>query len=72
MERSGRRAFRRPLAGVGNDGAAFGVANNTSLTVSQMLTAVNNQAVDGVLFNGDAHLRDLAEDLFERLNRAAD
>ena len=32
--------------------------------------AVNQRAVNGVLYNGDAGLRDLAEDLFERLNRA--
>jgi hypothetical protein len=55
---------------VGNDGAAFGVANGTKLNVYQLLRAVNQRAVGGVLYNGDAHLRDLCEDLVERLNRA--
>ena len=35
------------------------------LTVSQMLTAVNNQAVGGVLYNGNRAMRDLAEEEFE-------
>jgi hypothetical protein len=29
---------------------------------------VNKRAVGGVLYDGDAHLRNLPEDLFERLN----
>jgi hypothetical protein len=57
---------------VGNDGAAFGVANGTTLNVYQLLRAVNQQAVGGVLWNSDAHLRDLAEDLFEHLNHRDD
>jgi hypothetical protein len=57
---------------VHQDGAAFGVVNGTTLNVFQLLKAVNRRAVNGVLYNGDAHLRDLAEDLFERLNRADD
>jgi hypothetical protein len=55
---------------VHQDGAAFGVAKGTTLNVYELLKAVNQRAVAGVLYNGDAHLRDLAEDLFERLNRA--
>jgi hypothetical protein len=57
---------------VHQDGAAFGVVNGTTLNVFQLLKAVNRRAVNGLLYNGDAHLRDLAEDLFERLNRADD
>ena len=49
-------------------GAAFGVANCTTLNVYQLLKAVNQAAVQGVLYNGDYHLRDLAEDLLEWLN----
>jgi probable HAF family extracellular repeat protein len=57
---------------VGKDGAAFGVANNTSLTVNQLLQAVNQRAARGVLYAGDRHLADLVGDLFERLNEAGD
>jgi hypothetical protein len=57
---------------VQDDGAAFGVANDTTLNVYQLLQAVNARAVGGVLYGGNAVMRDLAEDLFERLNRASD
>ena len=53
---------------VGRDGAAFGVANDATLNVYQLLKAVNQGAVNGVLYNGDAHLCDLAQDLLKRLN----
>jgi hypothetical protein len=35
---------------IGSHGAAYGVPNNTTLTVFQMLQAVNSQAVNGVLY----------------------
>ena len=54
------------------DGAASGVANDTILNVYELLKAANDRAVGGVLYAGDADLRGLAEDLFERLNRARD
>src|SRR5262249_32889959 len=55
---------------VGGDGAAFGVTNSTTLNVYQLLQAVNKQAVNGVLYNGDAALRQQATDLFDALNQA--
>jgi hypothetical protein len=55
---------------VGNDGAAVGVANNTTMNVYGILIAINQRAVNGVLYNGDSGLRGLCEDLCERLNRA--
>jgi hypothetical protein len=55
---------------VGGAGAAFGVANDSALTVSQLLQAVDQQAVDGVLYGGDAVLRQKAADLFDALNQA--
>jgi hypothetical protein len=55
---------------VGNDGAAVGVANNTTLNVYDILITINQRAVNGVLYNGTAALRDLCEDMCERLNRA--
>ena len=37
---------------IGNNGAAFGVANNTTITVSQMLSYVNSKSSKNVLYNG--------------------
>ena len=55
---------------VGSDGAAFGMANNTTLTVYGLLAAVNNKAANGVLYNGSATLQAKAADLFDGLNEA--
>jgi uncharacterized protein (TIGR03118 family) len=55
---------------VGADGAAFGVKNNTTLNVYELLKAVDRQAVFGVLYNGDKTLRNEANDLFNNLNQA--
>ncbi len=55
---------------VGADGAAFGVANNTTLNVYEMLEAVDRQSVYGVLYNGDTTLRKEANGLFDALNKA--
>jgi hypothetical protein len=52
---------------VGADGAAFGVANNSTRNVYQLLEAVNQQAVFGVLYNGDTTLRKEANNLFDAL-----
>jgi hypothetical protein len=55
---------------VGSDGAAFGVANKTTLNVYELLKAVDRQAVNGVLYNGDKTLRNEGNDLFSTLNQA--
>jgi hypothetical protein len=55
---------------VGADGAAFGVANNTTLDVYALLQGVNDQAVLGVLYNGNTSLRHQAQDLFSALLQA--
>jgi hypothetical protein len=55
---------------VGKDGAAFGVANNTTLNVYELLLAVNMKAVKGVLYGGDATLQQEAADLLGALNQA--
>ncbi len=52
---------------VGRDGAAFGVPNHTTLNVYQLLLAVNNKAVKGVLYKGAE-----VADLFGKLNEAGD
>jgi probable HAF family extracellular repeat protein len=57
---------------VGHAGAAFEVADGTSLSVYQLLHALNRQAINGVLYNGDRKLEDLAENLFEQVNRTGD
>jgi sugar lactone lactonase YvrE len=57
---------------VGSSGAAFGVPNNSTLTVFQILRAANNRAVHGILYNGDLTLRDLALTVFDGLNGAGD
>jgi hypothetical protein len=57
---------------VGADGAAFGVANNTTLNVYELLQAVNKKAAKGVLYGGDATLQSECADLFTALNNAGD
>jgi hypothetical protein len=61
----GARSFN-----VGTDGAAVGVPDDTTLNVYQLLRAVDSMAVNGVLYNGDAVLRQEATDLFDALNQA--
>jgi hypothetical protein len=53
---------------VGQDGAAFGVANNTVCDVYQLLVAVNKKAVNGVLYGGNTTLQAQCADLFSSLN----
>jgi hypothetical protein len=55
---------------VGSDGAAVGVANNTTLNAYELLVAVNKKAVKGVLYGGVATLQAQAADLFDALNQA--
>ena len=55
---------------VGDDGAAFGVANSTKVTVMDLLLAADAQALNGVLYNGDAVKRNEANDVFSDINEA--
>jgi hypothetical protein len=64
---------------VGNRGAAFGVANNSFVSVMDLLLAVNARSHNGLLYdqNGDgqissseASLRIMANDLFSAINEA--
>jgi hypothetical protein len=57
---------------VGNNGSVFGVANNTIMTILDLLRATNDQAVSGVLFNNNATKRKQANDLFTAINEAGD
>src|SRR5205085_2420904 len=62
---------------VGSNGAAFGVANNTSVSVMDLLLAVNARSHNGLLYdqNGDGQIssaeasnRTMANDVFSAIN----
>jgi hypothetical protein len=55
---------------VGTDGDAFGVANNTTMTVMDLLLATDAQAVNGVLYAGNATKRAHANDVYSFVNQA--
>jgi hypothetical protein len=66
---------------VGNDGAAFGTANNSSLSVMDLLLAANARAHNGLLYdmngNGqidgsEASYRTMANDVFAAINETGD
>lgn len=57
---------------IGNHGAAFGVPDNTPLTVWQILQSANGQAVNGVLYGGDPALRSSANEVFSGINETGD
>jgi hypothetical protein len=55
---------------VGNAGDAFGMANNTTMTVMDLLLAADAQSVNGVLYGGNSHKRAEATDVFGAINDA--
>jgi hypothetical protein len=55
---------------VGTNGAAFSVADNTTMTVMDLLLATDAQAVNGVLYNGDTVKRNKANNVFSAINQA--
>jgi hypothetical protein len=57
---------------VGSNGASFGVADNTVMTVMDILLAADAQAVNGVLYNGDTVKRNMANNVFSGINQAGD
>jgi hypothetical protein len=57
---------------VGCNGDAFGVANNTKLTVLDLLKDTDAQAISGVLYGGNTTLRKHATDVFSDLNDDGD
>jgi hypothetical protein len=59
-------------ASVGSNGDAFGVANNSTLTLLDLLQAADAQAVNGVLYGGNATKRKEANDVFSAANQAGD
>src|SRR5262249_51059345 len=57
-------------ANVGSNGDAFGVANNSTLTLMDLLLATDAQAVNGVLYNGNTAKRNKANDVYSAVNQA--
>jgi uncharacterized delta-60 repeat protein len=57
-------------ANVGSNGDAFGVANNSALTLMDLLLAADAQAVNGVLYGGNAARRNEANAVFSAVNQA--
>jgi hypothetical protein len=55
---------------VGSAGHAFGVANNTTMTLMGLLLATDDQAVNGVLYNGNMTKRNEANAVYSALNQA--
>ena len=55
---------------VGSNGDAFGVANNTTLTVMDLLLATDAQAINGVLYYGKSTRRNEANAVYSALNEA--
>jgi hypothetical protein len=57
---------------VGSNGDAFGVADNTVMTVLDLLLATDAQAVNGVLYNGSTTKRNHANNVYSAINQAGD
>lgn len=55
---------------VGSNGDAFGVANNSVLTVLDLLKATDAQAVNGVLYNGNTVKRTETNNVYGAVNQA--
>ena len=55
---------------VGSNGDAFGVANNTTMTVMDLLLAADNQAINGILYGGSAVKRNEANNVYSAVNQA--
>src|SRR5262249_23170793 len=56
-------------ANVGSNGDVFGVSNNSTLTLMDLLLAADAQAVDGILYNGNATKRNEANAVFSAVNQ---
>jgi hypothetical protein len=55
---------------VGSNGGAFGVANSSTLTLMDLLLATDAQAVNGVLYGGNATRRNEANNVYSAVNQA--
>jgi len=57
---------------IGANGAAFGVPDNTIMTVYDILAAADARAVGGVLYGGNWAMRTMANNVFAGINEAGD
>jgi|GEM_PF-2965824 len=55
---------------VGQSGSAFGVANNSTQTVLDLLDDANNRSPNGVLFGGSNQARNQADNVFNSILKA--
>jgi hypothetical protein len=59
---------------VGSNGAAFGVSNNTVLTINQILCATDKLSANGStdIYNGNTLLQNMANNVYDAINNAGD
>lgn len=57
---------------VGSNGLAFSVANNTTMTVMDLLLATDAATVNGALYSGDTLLRNMANSVYDAINNLGD
>ncbi|MFN5300033.1 MAG: SdrD B-like domain-containing protein [Planctomycetaceae bacterium] len=57
---------------VGSSGTALGVANNSLLSIYEILVLANNHATSGTLYVGNSTLRTQANELFTAINEVGD
>ncbi len=57
---------------IGSSGSAFDVADDTEISILDILLATNDQAVDGMLYDLDAVLRAFANEVYSAINEAGD
>ena len=55
---------------VGSSGAAFGVANNTTMMILDSLLATDRRTTGGLLYGGDRLFRSLANEVYSAINEA--
>ncbi len=60
------------LFNIGEAGDAFGVEDYTLMAILDILLATDDQAVDGALYNMDAFLRGLANEVYSAINEGGD
>ena len=57
---------------IGSNGAAFGVANNTTLTIYDILDATDSMSGSSGVYNGSQTLRNLANTVYNAINQGGD
>ena len=57
---------------IGTSGLAFGVSNYSVLSIMDILLASDSRSTDGLLFNGNTLLRNLANTVYDGINNSGD